>query len=185
MNVWGVKRSLALFALLALPALAGAETLDLGSHGKFSITVPKDWTYSAQRMQDTGYTVTLSAPGGANAKCLLTLVYTDGTEALSKEKVQSDVLGACDQFVAESVEKVKVLRDFDVPGAYGVYCVFTDASMVGKPAQPDSFKAVALGEVRLSDEVTVSVSLLFDDERGAELRAMLDAVSSVSVAGAK
>jgi hypothetical protein len=185
MNVWRVKRSLALFALLALPALAGAETLDLGAHGKFSIAAPKDWTYSTQRMQDTGWTVTLSAPAGANAKCLLTLVYTDAAEPLSKEKVQSDVLGACDQFVAESVEKVKVLRDFDVPGAYGVYCVFTDASMVGKPVQPDSFKAVAMGEVRLSDEVTMSVSLLFDDEKGAEFRAMLAAVSSASVSGSK
>lgn len=180
-----MNRSLALFALLALPVLARAETLDLGTHGRFSITVPKDWTYSAQRMQDTGYTVTLSAPGGANAKCILTLVYTEGSEPLSKEKVQADVLGACDQFVSESVEKVKVLRDFDVPGAYGVYCVFTDASMVGKPVQPDAFKAVALGEVRMSDEVTMSASLLFDDVKGPEFKAMLAAVSSTSVSGAK
>jgi hypothetical protein len=182
---WGVKRSLALCALLALPALAGAETLDLGAHGKFSLTVPKDWTCSTQRMEDTGYALTLSPPGDANAKCVLTLVYAQDPGPLSKEKVQSDVLAACDNFVAESVEKAKVLREFTVPGAYGVYCVFTDASMVGKPSQRDAYKAVAMGEVHLSDDVTMSASMLFDDERGPEFKAMLAAVSSASVSGAK
>jgi hypothetical protein len=136
-------------------------------------------------MADTGYAVTLSAPAGANAKGVLTLVYPESPEPLSKERVQSEVLAACDQFVAESVEKAKVLREFDVPGAYGVYCVFTDASLVGKPAQRDLYKAVAVGEVHLSDEVTLTTSLLFDDEKGPEFKAMLGAVSSAAVTGAK
>jgi hypothetical protein len=170
---------------MALPILGRAETLDLGPHGKFNVTVPRDWTYSSQKMEETGYAITLSAPGEANARCVLTLVYVDNPEPLSKEKVQADVLGACDQFVAESVEKAKVLREFDVPGAYGVYCVFTDASMVGKPVQRDAYKAVALGEVHLTDDVTMSASLLFDDEKGPEFKAMLAAVSSASVSKAK
>jgi hypothetical protein len=180
-----MKRWLALCALMLLPGLAGAETLDLGIHGKFSVAVPKDWTYSVQRMEDTGFALTLSAPGDANAKCVLTLVYAENPGPVSKDKVQSDVLAACDQFVAESVEKAKVLREFDVPGAYGVYCVFTDASLVGKPVQRDAYKAVAMGEVHLSDDVTMSASMLFDDEKGPEFKAMLATVSSASVSGAK
>jgi hypothetical protein len=180
-----VKRSLLLWALMALPLAAGAETLDLGPHGKFSVAVPKDWTYSVQKMEETGYALTLTAPGDANATCVVTLVYADDPAPLSKEKVQADVLAACDQFVAESVEKVKVLREFDVPGAYGVYCLFTDASRVGKPVERGSFKAVALGEVHLTDDLTMSASLLFDDEKGPELKAMLAAISSASVSKAK
>lgn len=180
-----MKRCLALCAMMALPLLARAETLDLGPHGKFSVSVPKDWTYSSQKMEETGYAVTLSAPASANATCVLTLVYVDNPEPLSKEKVQADVLAACEQFVAESVEKTKVLREFDVPGAYGAYCVFTDASMVGKPVQHGTYKAVALGEIHLTDDVTMSASLLFDDEKGPEFKAMLAAVSSASVSKPK
>ncbi len=180
-----MKRRLALCLLLALPALAGAETLDLGAHGKFSVAVPKDWTYSVQKMEETGYALTLSAPGDENAKCVLTLVFVDNPEPLSKDKVQADVLAACDQFVAESVEKAKVLREFDVPGAYGVYCLFTDASLVGKPVQRDAYKAVAMGEVHVADDLTMSASMLFDDEKGPEFKAMLAAVSSASVAKSK
>jgi hypothetical protein len=170
---------------MALPLLARAETLDLGPHGRFSVTAPKDWTYSVQRMEDTGFAITLTAPGDANATCVLTIVYAEDPGPLSKEKVQSEVLAACDQFAAESVEKAKVLREFNVPGAYGVYCLFTDASRVGKPVEHGSYKAVALGEVHLSDDVSMSASMLFDDEKGPEFKAMLAAISSAAVSGAK
>jgi hypothetical protein len=181
----GMNRRLLLCAVFALPLVCGAETIDLGNRGRFSVTVPKDWTFSAQKMEDTGYALTLSPPGDANAKCILTLVYAETPEPLSKERVQSEVLSACEQFVDASVEKRKVLQEFNVPGAYGVYCVFTDASMVGKPVTRDAFKAVAMGEVHLSDDVTMSASMLFDDVKGPEFQAMLAAVSSVSISGAR
>jgi hypothetical protein len=178
-----MKRGLLLCALLALPLISGAETVDLGTHGKFSVTVPDGWKYSVQKMEESGFAVTLSPPGGANASCLLTLVYVDDAAPLSKDKVQ--VLSACDQFVDQSVEKKKTLQEFTVPGAYGVYCLFTDASMVGKPTQKDMFKAVALGEVFLAEDLTMSVSMLFDDAKGPEFKAMLEAVSSCSVSKSK
>jgi len=180
-----MKRILLLCALLALPAPARAESLDLGSHGKFTFSVPSGWTFSSQKMEDAGYAITLSAPAPSNAKCVLSLVYVEAPEPLSKERVQAEVLSACDQFVEASVEKKKTLREFSVPGAYGVYCLFTDASMVGKPSAPDQFKLVAMGEVHLSDEVTMSASMLFDDEKGPEFQAMLGAVSSCSISRAK
>jgi len=180
-----MKRGLLLSALLALPLGLGAETVDLGTHGKFSVTVPDGWKYSVQKMEDTGFAVTLSPPGTANASCLLTLVYVDNPEPLSKERVQGQVLSACDQFVDQSVEKKKTLVEFTIPGAYGVYCLFTDASMVGKPTQKDAFKAVAIGEVFLTADLTMSVSMLFDDAKGPEFQEMLDAVSSCTVTRSK
>jgi hypothetical protein len=180
-----MKRCLLLLALLALPLVSTAETLDLGPHGTFTITIPKEWVYAAQKMEDTGYTLTLTAPGTANANLILTLVYVENTEPASKERVQQEVLSASDQFVPASVEKKKVLQDFAVPGAYGVYCVFTDASMVGKPVTKNLFKMVALGEVHLADDLSMSVSMLFDDAKGPEFQAMLDTISSVSVTKAK
>jgi hypothetical protein len=180
-----MKRGLLLLALLALPLLSRAETVDLGTHGKFSVTVPQGWKYSVQKMEETGFAITLSPPGAANASCLLTLVYVDNPEPLSKDRVQGQVLSACDQFVDQSVEKKKTLQEFTIPGAYGAYCLFTDASMVGKPPQKDMFKVVALGEVFLADDLTMSVSMLFDDAKGPEFQAMLEAVSSCGVSKSK
>jgi hypothetical protein len=130
-------------------------------------------------MEDNGYTVSLSAPG--NAKCVLSVIFVLSPEPLSKERVQDEVLAACDQFVDASVEKKKTIQEFDVPGAYGAYCVFTDASLVGKPVVKDAFKVLGIGEIRLSDDLTASVSLLADDATGPDFQAMLAAVSSIKV----
>jgi hypothetical protein len=56
---------------------------------------------------------------------------------------------------------------------------------VGKPVERGAFKAVALGEIHLTDDVTMSASMLFDDEKGPEFKAMLGAISSAGISGAK
>jgi hypothetical protein len=180
-----MKRGLFLCALLALPLLSRADTVDLGTHGTFSFTAPAGWKPAVQKMPDSGVTITLSGPASVNASCILSVVFVENPEALSKERVQAEVLSACDHFVDQSVEKKKTLQEFSVPGCYGVYCVFTDASMVGKPFEKDQFKAVALGEVHLADDLTMTISMLFDDPKGPEFQAMLETVSSCSVSKAK
>jgi hypothetical protein len=40
-----MKRLIALTVLVLIPAVASAETLDLGLHGVFGITVPKSWRF--------------------------------------------------------------------------------------------------------------------------------------------
>lgn len=180
-----MKRLLSLGALVLAPLLARSETLDLVAHGTFSINVPSGWTFSAQKMEENGYAVTLSAPAGANAKCVVSLIYVPNPEAFTKERIQDEVLVAADQYVDASVEKRKVLRDFSVPDAIGYYCVFTDASLVGKPAEHDNFKVVGVGEIRFSQDLTSAVSLLADDENGPEFKAMLAAISSIKIAKQK
>jgi hypothetical protein len=180
-----MKRGLLLCALLALPLVSRAETVDMGIHGKFSYSVPAGWRSSSQLMQDSGVTVTLTGPAEVNASCILSVVFVENPEPLSKERVQAEVMSASDHFVDQSVEKKKTLQEFSVPGCYGVYCVFTDASMVGKPFEKDQFKAVALGEVHLADDLTMTVSMLFDDPAGPQFRSMLATVSSCSVSKSK
>jgi hypothetical protein len=176
-----MKRALSLVALAFAPLLAKSETVDLGTHGTLNISVPSGWTFSAQKAEENGYAVTLSAPGEVNGKCLLTLIYVPNPEAFTKERIQDEVLVAADQYVDASVEKKKVLRDFNVPNSFGYYCVFTDASLVGKPSEHDNFKVVGVGEIRFSDDLTSAVSLLADDEKGPEFKAMLAAISSIRV----
>ena len=144
-----MKRLVLLLALLLPPLAAPAETLDLGPHGSFSIAVPKGWTYSATKTEDTGYAIVLTPPADVNARFLFNLVFVPKGETSSKEDVQEKVLTIADQFVDASVEKKKVLHDFTVSSGYGAYCVFTDASRVGKPAEKDNFKVLALSLIHI------------------------------------
>jgi hypothetical protein len=177
-----LKRAIILSALL-LPLLASAENVDLGSRGTLSVAPPKGWTFSANKAEDTGIALLFSPPGEVNAKLLLNIFFAPEGEKTSKDDVREKVLSACDQFVDSSVEKKKVLREFSLSGdAYGAYCVFTDASLVDQPPKKDEFKMLAIGIIRFNGEVSASVSLLFDDEKGPDFPAMLEAISSARVA---
>lgn len=115
-----MKRLIALSVLAATPLAASAATLDLGTHGTFEITVPSGWKFSSQKVEDSGYAVTLSPPGSENARCLINLAFSPSPEPVSKEKVQAGVLTLSDTFVEASVEKKKVLHDLALSGgAYG------------------------------------------------------------------
>jgi hypothetical protein len=177
-----MKRLLPLLGLLLLPAFASAETIDLGTHGALAVTVPKGWTLSTQKEEDSGVAVTLSPPAGVNAKLLLNVAFVPEPKPVSKDEVQEKVLSVCDQFVDASVEKKKTLRDFALNGsAFGSYCIFTDASLVGRVSKPDEFKVIGVGIIRFSDDVISAVSLAGDDEKGSDFSAMMAAVSSTSL----
>jgi hypothetical protein len=177
-----MKPALLFCALLLLPVLARAETIDLGTHGTLSITAPKGWKVSSKKAEETGIAVVFTPPPDVNASLILNLVFVPKGEPTSKDDVHDKVLSAADQFVDSSVEKKKVLHDFALSGgAYGAYCAFTDASLVGQAPQKDNFKVVALGIVRFNEDVSASVSLLCDDLQGPDFAAMLAAVSSAVV----
>jgi hypothetical protein len=172
--------------LLVLPAVARAETVDLGPHGTFTIALPKGWILSAHKEEDSGIAVTLSPSGGENAKCLINITYVPEPKPVAKETIDEQVLSICDQFVEESVEKRKVLRDLGLTGgAYGSYCVFTDTSRVGQPVVHDVFKVIGIGVIRFRDDVMAAVSVAGDDEKGADFAAMLAALKSATVSPGK
>jgi len=180
-----MKSNILALALVLAPLCAPAETLDLGPHGTFSIAVPKGWTYSATKEEDTGVAIMLTPPPEVNARLLFNLVFVPPGEASSKEDVQEKVLTISDQFVKDSVEKKKVLREFAVSSGYGAYCLFTDAKLVGQPPKKDSFKVIAVGMIRLNDDLAAAVSLLADDAGGPDMAAMFGAVSSATITARK
>jgi hypothetical protein len=180
-----MKRTALILVLLALPLLAGAATVDLGTHGTLSIDVPAGWKLSSHREEESGYALTLTPPGDVNARCIFSVAFMEPGEPVTRDKVQEQVLNIGDQFVDASVEKKKVLKELNPKGSYGYYCVFTDASMVGKPSAKDEFKVVAVAVLRLTDDVMAAVSIAADDEKGPEFQSMLAAASSAAVAPAK
>jgi hypothetical protein len=180
-----MKRLIPLLALLHLPASATAATADLGPHGTLSITIPKDWTIASQKEEDTGLVLVISPPADVNAKLVINVVFPLDRQPLSKEAVQEETNAAGDQYVDASVEKKKVLREFKLSSGYGAYCVFTDASMVGKPKEKDSFKMVGTGIIWFNEDVKAGVTMVADDENGPDFAALLAAVSSATVSARK
>jgi hypothetical protein len=176
-----MKRLLPLLALVLLPALASAETIDLGTHGTLTVTAPKGWTMTKQKEEDAGYVLVFSPPADINAQLVLNVVFPPDRQPLSKEAIQEEALAAGDQWVDASVEKKKVIRELKLGAGYGAYCVFTDSSRVGKPAEKDNFKMVASGILWFSEDVKAGVVMMADDEKGPDFKAMLEAISGATL----
>ena len=140
------NRLLLLSALLLLPLSGFAEKVDLGTHGTLSLDVPKGWKMTTTPPADTGVTVLLTPPDGVNAAFVLGVVYVvPGATAVTAD-VDEKVLNQAQQYVPVSVEKKATLRKYALGGgAYGAYCLFTDASLVGQPPQKDNFKVITVG----------------------------------------
>jgi hypothetical protein len=175
------QRRLLLFALPLLPLSASADTVDLGTHGVFTIAVPKDWKLTSTK-QDTGVDLAIVAPGGANAQLLFKIAYPAQGATLAKAEVDANVLAEVGGFLSKSVEKKAVLRKYSMTGdAYGAYCLFTDASLVGKPPEKDNFKVFTFGIIWFNDAVGVSVVQVCDDEKGPDFATMLAMTNSATL----
>ena len=162
-----------------------AAEFDLGTHGTLTVGVPDDWSINRKAVNKPdgtpiGYAFAIKPRSDANAKCLLTFAYTTNG-APNKEVIRKEVLRITEQFVSESVEKTKNLRDFSLQAGFGCYCLFTDASLVGKKAKPGDYKVMGSGQVQPADNVLGVVSLFADEADGVEMKTMLKIINSLKV----
>ena len=180
-----VKLVLMLWMLVPVAMSIRAADFDLGTHGVLSITAPENWIVKGQpaaRPDGTpiGYTMAIKPPGDVNAKCLLTFAYGDGSKP-ALTRVRNKVLDVCEEFVANSVEKKKTLKDFPLKAGFGAYCVFTDAAMVGKKPEIGEYKIMGSGVIELNGDLHGAVSIFADEVDGKEFRAMIEAISSLTL----
>ena len=171
--------------LLSVLSSQAAE-FDLGTYGTLSVTVPNDWSINSKAVNKSdgtpiGYAFAIKPRSDANAKCLLTFAYTTNG-APNKEDIRKEVLRITEQFVSQSVEKKQNLKDFSLGTGFGSYCLFTDASLVGKKVKPgDDYKVMGSGQVQPADNVVGVVSLFADEGDGVEMKAMLKIINSLKV----
>jgi hypothetical protein len=173
-----------LSAVISALCIQAAE-FDLGTHGTLSVTVPDHWSINgkaANRPDGTpiGYSFAIKPRTAANAKCLLTFAYTTNG-APNKEVIRKEALRSTEQFVSASVEKKKNLKDFSLEKGYGCYCLFTDASLVGKKATPGDYKVMGSGLVQPAENLVGVVSLFADEADGEEMKGMLKIINSLKV----
>jgi len=162
-----------------------AADFDLGGHGVLSVDVPEKWTVNSEPAAKTdgtqiGYAFAIKPLNDANAKCLLTFAYVNDGKP-DQERIRNKVLAACEDFVADSVEKKKNLKDFSLKQGYGAYCVFTDASLVDKKPKSGDYKVMGSGIVQLSDNLLGVVSIFADDVDSKEFKSMIQVINGLIV----
>lgn len=168
------------FIILSILACHGAE-FDLGTHGVLSVEVPDGWTARVEpATKPDRYALSFTPTNDANAKCLLTFLYAKNGPP-DKAVIRAGVLSASKEFVPESVEKKADLKEFSLEKGFGAYCVFTDASLVGKQVKPGSYKVMGSGQVQPSEDMLGVVSLFADDAESDEFIAMVKMINSLKV----
>jgi hypothetical protein len=167
--------------LLILSALSsfGAD-YDLGTHGVLSVVVPGGWAAKVEPPGKGGYALSFQPTDGSNVKCLLTFLYAANRKP-DKAVIRAAVLRICEQFVSQSVEKKADLKDFSLEKGFGAYCVFTDASLVGKEVRPGEYKVMGSGQVQPNEDMLGVVSLFADDAAGQEFKVMVNIINSLKV----
>ncbi|MBM2841981.1 MAG: hypothetical protein HW412_2509 [Bacteroidetes bacterium] len=176
-----MKITLRILLFLACAAFARGATFELGVHGTLSVTVPETWVARGRDLGGKAFDLTFQPKSDANAQCKLTLIYPDKPMAIDKERIKKDIQGAAQKFVAGSVEKKAVLKEFKLKRGYGAYCSFTDESLVGKPPIRGNYKTMTSGFVGLSEDVTGAVTLLSDSFASQEFKTMLSIVESLEI----
>lgn len=176
-----MKAVITSIGLLILTALAsfGAD-FDLGAHGVLSVVVPEGWTAKEEPPGKGGYALSFQPTDGSNVKCLLTFIYGANRKP-DKAVIRAALLRSCEQFLSQSVEKKAELKDFSLEKGFGAYCVFTDASLVGKEAKPGSYKVMGSGQIQPNEDMLGVVSMFADDVGGKEFRAMVNIINSLKV----
>jgi hypothetical protein len=167
------------FLILTTLASFGAD-FDLGTHGVLSVVVPNGWTATVEIPEKDGYALSFQPTDGSNVKCLLTFLYGANRKP-DRAVIRAALLRSCEQFLSQSVEKKADLKDFSLEKGFGAYCVFTDASLVGKEAKPGDYKVMGSGQIQPNEDMLGVVSMFADDVAGKEFKAMVNIINSLKV----
>ena len=95
--------------------------------------------------------------------------------------LRAELQRTTEPFLQKSVEKKLDIKDFSLGQGFGAYCVFTDASLVGKTPKAGDYKVMGSGQIRPAADVLGALTLLSNAADGPEFNAMLKMVESMRV----
>ena len=178
-------KNIGLLVFFIAAAVIRAESVPLGTHGSLQIAVPEGWQLTSKNVGEVGCNLSLTPKGGANAECLISIMFPPAPKPIDKAKIENDLTAACGRFVSGSVEQKINLKDLGLSEGYGLCATLTDASLVGKPPMPKNYKVMTIGLIQFSEDIMAVVSVFTDDEHGTEQKQLLSMVSGLKVERAK
>ena len=122
--------------LIVLSVVGFGAEVDLGTHGILSFAVPDTWTVNSNPakspMDRRSGLRSLSNPAARQTPSACSRLLTSRAQTWTRKRIRQEVLRMTEEFAAQSVEKKANLKDFALKQGHGAYCLFTDASLVGK-----------------------------------------------------
>lgn len=169
------------FLLAAACASAQVETIDLGQHGQLTLYLPGDWKIANRTIAHRGTIEIAPKNSAVNASCKLEITLPDADRFEHKSRLKLRVEADAAVYEEVSVEGKARAREFllSVPGAYGFYCNFTDASLRGQPPEPGNYKVISVGKIRLAPRVLLDVFIGADDFRDQPYQQLLGAIEGM------
>ena len=116
---------------------------------------------------------------GSAARFQISLLNVPTDQAFDAEKVKAAFREKVRPDVEGSVEKEVKAQAVKLRHGFGWSAVFTDASLVGQPIQPNNPKIERLTLLCLDPTAMVSVTMQYDDPNGPEPAAMLKLMASI------
>ena len=182
-----MKKLLALF-LLTFACLHGQETIDLGPHGKLTLYLLGDWKVDDRSMANDRTIVIKPKKDSANVICKIEVTFPDVDRYSRKDKLKLQVEADCRGYEEQSVEGKAYAKEFrlGIPGGFGFYCSFTDASLRSGPStKADDYRVVSAGKIRVSPNVLLDVFIGADAFRSEAYQQLLGAIEGMEYTPAR
>ena len=125
------------------------------------------------------YNLELMPPTGVKASFTLTTGKTKTGKPLTQKQFDALAQKLTGFIIPDSVEKKATFKEIQIQGGRGIYCIFTDASLVNKTVGPHQYKYAGQFLANYDNGCVTYATALADDPDGAEFQLMKRVFSSI------
>lgn len=145
--------------------------------GTITFDLPPGWELNGRQIGGGGAFAFDARPkSDAPAVLRITLANTPSDRPLDPAKLATMLEEMVRNYVDGSVEKRFAPQPLPLAQGRGLYVQFTDAALVGHPAQRENLKVMRNAIAALDDHALAIITLQFDDPAAPELSAMMGIV---------
>lgn len=168
-----------LLAANLLPAGARADDFGWPGRGTIRMAVPAGWSVRPRDAGDVGYAFRAQPKAGPSIVVQITLAALPPDKPMRADEVKARLEAMVQPYLAGSVEKVFDPKPLSLSQASGWVVQLTDASLVGKPPEPDNFKVMRNALAALDDHLMMIATVQFDDPSRPEVAEAMSLLSSL------
>ncbi|MCL2488795.1 MAG: hypothetical protein FWE80_08940 [Oscillospiraceae bacterium] len=155
--------------------------------GEVTISIPDGWRVAPDEgtpvpFTEQTYDLKLLSPSGEKELGIVTVGKIKGGEPLSTEDFFRLVSTRIELSLPEAAEDEVDFKQVEVHDGDGIYCILTEASLVGKKIPPDEYLYVAMVFANYKNGCLTYSSLLTDDTDSENFAIMLNAVAGLEAA---
>jgi len=160
-------------------AAVHAEAFDWPGHGTVRVTTPTGWSVRAQRTNEVEFYLVAQPQTAPVVNAQFSLIVSPSGQPLDAEQVKGRLEDMTRQFVDGSVEKAFDPKPLALSRGSGWVVQLTDASLVGKAAEPGNYKVMRNAMAVLDGRVMLIATIQFDDPSQPEVAKAMSLLSSL------